>query len=350
MNQVYIFDRTKNNLDEASRGGGRIMQILKEALPQAKMVSNLHDVPFDSTLLVPSWQPFSAPIINKRYAKTQILMLFDVIPLLYRNHFRAGLKGMFNAWRNKRALKHFDKVITISNYSKKTIVDILKIPYEKVNVIYPAVGKIFTTVDSVKSSDMQELINKYHIPSKKYTVYVGDVNWNKNLVNLALAIKQSNIPCVFVGRQFTSERGKEILTSHKIHPWLTPYRDFLKIASGNPLFVFAGYVSDEELKILYHFAVCNTIASYSEGFGFSYVEAASQQTPSVMSDIEVFREIAGSAALFAHPDKPTEIASAIVHLAENHEMRHDLALRSFAQYETRSHPDGFAKEIAKILQ
>lgn len=350
MADIYIYDTTLNNSDEAVRGGGRVLQALTETLPDAKKTAHLHEVPYESILLIPSWQPYKKPSITRRYAKKQILIIFDVIPLLYKNHFPAGFFGWFKLWRSKRVLRFFDTYITISRYSKKTICEKLGLMQDHVQVVYPAVSKTFmTTTTETSDTDLQHLVDAYHIPSKKYCVYVGDVNWNKNLVNIARAIKKANIPCVFVGKQFTPERGRDLLTTKNVDPWLMPYKEFLHFASGDPLFVFVGHIPDEDLKKLYHYAVCNVLASYSEGFGYSYVEAASQQTPSVLSDIEVFHEVAGNAALFAHPDKPDAIASAIVHLAENSHMRHDLALSAYAQYETRSHPEGFASQLATIF-
>ena len=54
--------------------------------------------------------------------------------------------------------------------------------------------------------------------------------------------------------------------------------------------------------------------SRDEGFGFSYLEAASQGCPSVLSDISVFKEIAKDAALFANPENPNDIADKIIEL------------------------------------
>ena len=87
-------------------------------------------------------------------------------------------------------------------------------------------------------------------------------------------------------------------------------------------------VSDAELVWLYKHAVCNILPSYDEGFGLSYLEAASYETPSVLSDISVFHEIARDSALFVDPEKPKSISDAITLLSTNAQRRQDLGKKA----------------------
>ncbi len=356
MNNLYIFNPTKTDQVSQFRGGGRIIQILKENLTvetprrgvsTIKFVTNLSSVLShpSSIFINPSFSPFQPPLTLKRIAEKQIQIVFDVIPLKYPNHFPTGIKGKFNLFLNKLALKNYDKIITISNHSKKDIVQYLKIPESKIEVVYPTLGKIFTSnvilnsFQDLNKMPKQVRIEQYNnitIP-QNFCLYVGDVNWNKNLVNLARAIKIINVTCVFVGKAFESLKVKKLKSSTKkpsnlqtfkpsnfIHPWQKEFRDFLTEVGDDKRFIFLGYVPDSQLIKLYQQARLNVLTSRDEGFGFSFLEAASQSCPSVLSDIEVFHEIAGSSAAFVNPDDPHDIANKICEIYFNNDLRNKL--------------------------
>jgi glycosyltransferase involved in cell wall biosynthesis len=99
----------------------------------------------------------------------------------------------------------------------------------------------------------------------------------------------------------------------KIHPWLSEYINFLKEIKDNPLFIFKGYVTDDELAGYYQQSKANILISRDEGYGYSYVEAKSQKCPSILSDIPIFREIAknDSNVVFVNPKDPESIAKEI---------------------------------------
>jgi glycosyltransferase involved in cell wall biosynthesis len=83
--------------------------------------------------------------------------------------------------------------------------------------------------------------------------------------------------------------------------------------------VHLGYTSDTVLRVLYERAVAVVCPSVYEGFGLPLVEAMAAKTPIVCSDIPVFREVAGDAALFVPPDDAAGWARQIACLASNPE-------------------------------
>lgn len=357
MKQVLVYNPQSDSIG-SFRGSGRIMQILKENCSDAvEYVSDLQQVKIDSTLFIPSWSPFQPPRLTKRYASRQIIMIFDVIPLKYPTHFPAGLRGNFNVWRNKRALKYFDKIITISEHSKKDIVRYLGVPEEKVAVVYPAVSKVFlknvVIANEVKQSQDEIAASsttpRNDLPSS-YCLYVGDVNWNKNLVNLAKAIKKGDTPCVFVGKMFHPPAGGSSFKLQDLsHPWQQEFKQFLAEVGDDKRFIFAGYVPDEELVKIYQKAICNVLISRDEGFGYSYAEAASQHCPSVLSDADIFHETAAETALFADPENPEDIAEKIREIVSNPTLRKDLAAKAYERTIKMYSSDSFFRQFESVF-
>jgi glycosyltransferase involved in cell wall biosynthesis len=326
------------------RGVGRYLQILRENFPSwhftDRLQANNYELP---TIFVnPFFNFLQTPVTIKRIAKKQIAVIHDLIPLKYPEHFPVGIKGRLNIFLNKLALKNYDIVVTDSEASKKDIIQLLGITEKKLKVIYPCLPRLF--VNSELRIQNSELKNKKNLNSKfksglsildsKFCLYVGDATWNKNLVTLAGAIKKINVTCVFVGKIFQRNEITDIYS----HPWQQELKKFIEETKNDKRFIFAGYVKDEALIQLYQHARCNILVSRDEGFGFSYLEAASQGCPSVLSDIQVFRETSSSkGALFASPEKPDDIANAIGEFYFNEDKRNTLGVETERQVRSYSY-------------
>jgi len=357
MTQVLCFDPTSLDNQSKVRGVGRYLQILKENFPKWQYSSNIkHQT--SNTFIHPFFNFLQKPKTLKRIAKKQIAVIHDLIPLKYPSKFPAGIRGNFNIFLNKLALKNYDLIVTDSEASKKDIIQILKIPEEKVKVIYPCLPKIFTNPKQPISTSF----NQFQQFSTNFCLYVGDATWNKNLVNLARAIKIANVTCVFVGKIFellSSPKDNKIFAASQLseqvsepshldsrrrgertiprlnynfwrgmrvdlarkfslstfsHPWQKELKNFFQLVKDDKRFIFLGYVADEDLIKLYQQASLNILPSRDEGFGFSYLEASSQGCPSILSDIPVFKEIAKDTSLFANPENPNDLADKIIEL------------------------------------
>lgn len=343
MKELFIFDPTVKDTVTRDRGGGRIVQILKENLSNcAEFITNFEKVTKNDLLLVPVFNPLQKPILSKKIAQKQIIMIFDAIPLKYPSHFPVGIRGKINLFLNKKALAHFDTIITISRHSKQDITDYFNIPPEKITVIYPTASNVFLNTKSEGRNQKQNSLESLNLENSdlfrasdfgfrasSYCIYVGDVNWNKNLVNLAKAIKIANVDCVFVGKMFQKNFRLLTLDSQLFsHPWQKEFKDFLKEIADDPHFIFAGYKTDKELIKLYQQACLNILISRDEGFGFSYIEASTLGCPSILSDIPIFHETAKKTALFANPDNPKYIARKIKQIFDDNALHAELSFKA----------------------
>ncbi len=367
MEKVLVYDPTASDSQSAVRGVGRYLQILKENFPNWKFSNTFH-VPSSTfhVFINPFFNFLQPPLIMKKIAKKQIAVIHDLIPLKYPDKFPAGIRGKFNIFLNKIALRNYDFIVTDSYASKKDIIQILKLPEKKVKVIYPCLPSIFknnlkTQNSNVKSrpsrragktktknlkleenflnSNLKNKVNNTIFNDNNYCIYVGDATWNKNLVNLAKAIKIINVSCIFVGKVFKQIQNSKLKIQNNIlkikneknpldNLWCLELKEFLKETNGDRRFIFLGYVDDYRLIKLYQQARCNILISRDEGFGFPYLEAASQNCPSILSSIPVLKEIAKDSALFVAPEKPNEIADAIAKFYFNNKTRDQFGFKA----------------------
>jgi glycosyltransferase involved in cell wall biosynthesis len=337
MQKVFVYDPTLKDKKSAVRGIGRYLQILRENFSKEfTFVNNLTIEQFNNkTVFINPFLNFlQPPLTLKRVAAKQIAVIHDLITLKYPTHFPAGIRGNINILLNKIALKNYDLIITDSYESKNDIVKILGLPDNKIKVIYPCLPKTFNSGSPIRSG----------MTTSNYCLYVGDATWNKNLVNIAKAIKIANVTAVFVGKVFILKSRHLSFSS----PWQKELKEFSEMTKNDQRFIFTGFIPDSEIFKLYKQASVNLLISKDEGFGFSYVEAANFSCPSLLSDIPVLKEISKNQALFVDPKNPHDIADKINEIYFNKDLRNKLGSQAKKRSQFFSSKK-FKKEFLSII-
>lgn len=236
------------------------------------------------------FNPFGVSVPFKKPKKTKfVLTIYDLIPLIYPNHYPPGIKGKIGWKVNKYLIrKKIDSVITISETSKKDICDFVGISSNNVNTIYLAPRKIFKKLSS--GPWQSEIREKFSLPSH-FVLYVGDINYNKNIPNLVKACKKAGLHLVIAGKQ-----AKEIENMDLNHPELVHLKevDWSRVLR-------LGFVQDEDLVKIYNLADVYVQPSFYEGFGLPVLEALACGTPIACSNTKALVEILGNGVSYFDP-------------------------------------------------
>ena len=171
----------------------------------------------------------------------------------------------------------YEKIITVSKTIKQEIVDFFNCSEEDVNVVYNYFSFGEKPVLNYSEEEQLKILSKYNIESKKYILSVATLNKRKNIPMLIDAYNQldSDIKLVLVGKASSESFN-----------------------CNNQNIIFTGYLSDDELKVLYNHAFLYVFPSVYEGFGIPIIDAQVFGIPVLCSDIPVFKEIAGNGAEF----------------------------------------------------
>ncbi|MDO8503276.1 MAG: glycosyltransferase family 1 protein [bacterium] len=248
--------------------------------------------------------------------KPIVVTIYDVIPLIYPKQYPPGIKGKLNFLRQKRELSKIAAIITISETSKKDIVRFLDVPPDKVYSIYLAPSPGFKKLEIGKWK--LEITKRYSLP-ERFVLYVGDVNYNKNLLVLAAACKKIDTPLVVVGKQAVEENVDWS------HPENKQFGEFIEEYGSDSLIRRVGFVPEEDLVKIYNLATVYCQPSLYEGFGLPVLEAMACGTPVVAAKTQALVETAEGVSVFVNPKVTSDIASGLAIVLEDPELQRELS-------------------------
>ena len=231
------------------------------------------------------------------------------------------------------AIRKSKTIIVPSNYVKNEIISYYHVPKGKIHVSYEG-----ASLGEEYESNSEEILkkNKIDLP---YLLYVGNAYPHKNLKKaieaISLSQKQRNINFVIVSaRNVFFERLNKFIQNNN-------YSDFVKVLS---------FIPDSELSALYQRSEGFLYPSLSEGFGLQGLEAMTQKTPCIVSDIEAFREIYEDNAIYFDPKNVNSIKSAIEKLLNLNKDKRELLIIKANKFAKKYSWDKMAETTLKIYE
>ena len=253
----------------------------------------------------PYFDPFKLTL-PKNKKIPYIVTVHDLIPIQFKNHFPPGLKGKIKWLVQKNHLKYAQKIITVSHYSKFIINQLTKYPLSQIFVTYLGADNSFKVIN--EKNKLEETKKKYNLPTK-YVLYVGDINWNKNIPSLVKACLKNKYPLVIVG----STAVKKDIPNHpwtKDLRWLQSKSRTLEHQSTKKL-ILTGFVPDDELPLIYNLATVYCQPSFAEGFGLPLVQAMQSGCPVAYSQDTCLPEIMEDVGISFNPRSVSNISSVL---------------------------------------
>lgn len=209
------------------------------------------------------------------------------------------------------SLERSDRIITISEFSKKELMELMGVEADKIALVPPAPAN--TQADCCSPADL----SRFPVRSP-YLLYVGTIEPRKNLVFLIKAFeylkKETGCPHQLVLAGGKGWNNEEI------------YLKAQESRYQNDI-VFTGYISQSEKKALYQHAELFVFPSLYEGFGIPPLEAMGAGCPVVCSNAASLPEVVGDAAKLASPVDVQELAQAMAEVLFNQTQRKNLIER-----------------------
>lgn len=220
-------------------------------------------------------------------------------------------------------IKISDKVISVSENTKKDLISTLRVPEEKIAVTYETIPEYYyqKTADKEVSS---KVLKKYGI-NKGYILFVGMIEPRKNIISLLKAFykldSKLDLDLVIVGKKGWYYKDIEA------------YMAGMQNKKMKNSIIFTDYVPESEVKILYEEAVMFVYPALYEGFGLPPLQAMACGTPVITSNISSLPEVVGDAAIKVDPKDVDGLARNIILLSEDTVKKEELAAKGFKRSE-----------------
>jgi glycosyltransferase involved in cell wall biosynthesis len=213
------------------------------------------------------------------------------------------------------------RVVTVSEYSRQDLLNIYKLPPEKVVVTYNGIESQFTPFQTAPD-EAERIRGRYGI-TRDFLLTVGSLQPRKNLVRLIRTYAKLREGNKDFRRQLVIV-GRKLWLTHEIF-------DEVKKQRWAEDVILTGYVADEDLPALYRAAGAFVYPSLFEGFGLPPLEAMACGTPVVTSDVSSLPEITEGAALLIDPNDESALANALIEIVGNARLRAELREKGIAQ-------------------
>jgi len=226
------------------------------------------------------------------------------------------------------------RILTVSNASKEDILHYLKVPADKVEVIYN--GLDVRLVAPPTAEEVERVRDRFMLDSR-FVLYTGNIKPHKNVDRLieayALLRRQGveDVQLLIIGEEISRYPNlRRLVHRHQLHRHVR----------------FFGFVPDETLAVLYRLASVFVFPSLYEGFGLPPLEAMAAGAPVITSNVSSLPEVVGDAAVLIDPMDAGTIADAMARVLGDADLRAELIRRGHERVKAFS----WERSVARVRQ
>ena len=248
-----------------------------------------------------------------------VVTIHDCIHLMFPQYLPGRLAHVYARISMWSAVHKADRILTVSEASKRDILRFFDVPANKVAVIYNAIDERFL---APPDQERMDLIRQRYQLDHPFLLYVGNIKPHKNLERLIDAFGRArgqgldDLRLVIIGDEISKYPPlRQSVHRHRLDKYVR----------------FLGFQPHDTLAAFYRLARAFVFPSLYEGFGLPPLEAMACGTPVVTSNVSSLPEIAGDAALLVDPYDPDSIADGIRQAVADAAVRARLIERGYAR-------------------
>ena len=218
-----------------------------------------------------------------------VVTIHDCIHLMFPQYLPTRAAYAYARGAMWSAAKRSDRILTVSEASKRDILHFFNVPPEKIAVVYNGIDERFWI--QPPPDEIARVRERFQL-DHGFVLYAGTIKPHKNLVRLIEAFAAlrkgefEELKLLIIGDEISKLPAlRRAVHSHKLHKHVR----------------FLGFLPDETLAALYRLAAVFVFPSLYEGFGLPPLEAMASGTPVVTSNVSSLPEVAGDAAILVDP-------------------------------------------------
>lgn len=247
------------------------------------------------------------PLNIQRGGCRSVVTIHDLI-FLHCPQYYHPIDRMIYDYKFRRACRVADRVVAVSEYTKREIMKYYGTPEEKIDVVYQGCDPMFAR--KVSALQLDDVRRRYSLP-ERFLLYVGSIEERKNLMLVAKALDcmesaGKDIHVVAVGKR--TRYADEIIR-------------YVKGVGHERRFHFCHHVPYDDLPALYTLATAFVYPSRIEGFGIPLLEAITVGVPAIGCKGSCLEEAGGPGSIYVDPDDPRQMARAIEQVLTDEALR-----------------------------
>lgn len=270
------------------------------------------------------------PLNIKKSGVPAVVTIHDLIFIRYPHYFKPIDRFIYR-YKFKKACINANRIIAISEQTKKDIVQFFDIHPNKIDVVYQGCDPIFST--RFPLDNLKNIKQKYQLPDD-FLLCVGTIEQRKNqlLILKALQFVPENIKLVLIGKPtaYKAELFTYINTNHLQNR-----------------VVFLENISFQDLPLIYQLSKIFVYPSRFEGFGIPLLEAISCGIPTIGATGSCLEEAGGLHSLYTNPDNEKELAQHINNILQSDTLRLDMIEKGI-QYASKFNEKNIADNLMNV--
>lgn len=252
----------------------------------------------------------------------------------------------------------FDKIVAVSENTRRDVVELLKINPDKVELVYSGISEEFRRLNfeyevagieampdlekkEVMDSDLKVILKvkrRYDLP-EKFFLYLGTIEPRKNVAGLIRAYN--------IFRDYDYGDHKLIIAGARGWKSKNIFSEWKKSKYQRDI-IFLSYIDERDKVFIYNLASIFIFPSFYEGFGFPPLEAIACGTPVITSFNSSLNEIVGEGALLVDPSRPVDIALAMKEIVQGN-FYYDV-VNTGKKIKEKYNWDNTGREVLKIIK
>lgn len=260
----------------------------------------------------------------------KVVTIHDLIFMRYPQYY-SFFDRKIHFWKFKKSAETADKIIAISEQTKRDIIQYLKVPEDKIEVIYQGCHQAFK--ENQSEEFIQQTKEKFNLP-ERFILNIGTIEERKNLLNILKAIDKTDIPLIVVGRKTK---------------YFAKIEQYIKKNKLEKQINFLEGVTMDELAVIYKLSDIFVYPSFFEGFGIPIIEALFSKTVTITSNTSCLPEAGGKDSVYIDPKNYLDIQSKIKFLWANESERKRRAEKSF-EFVQKFNDEPIANELMNLYQ
>lgn len=246
------------------------------------------------------------PLNIRKAGCRSVVTIHDLIFLHYPKYYHLIDRKIYD-FKFRLACRNADRVIAVSEFTKREIMKYYGTPEAKIDVVYQGCDPAFAA--PVSKEKLDDVALRYSLP-RQFILYVGSIEERKNLMLVAKAI--ASRPSAF---------RHKIVAVGKRTPYVDEIRQYLEANGIADRILFFHKVPFADLPSFYRLADAFVYPSRIEGFGIPMLEAISSGLPAIGCTGSCLEEAGGPHCIYVDPDDVQAMSAALCRVVSDKELR-----------------------------